>query len=525
MPVAVLTTISVGIVGIFALHDGDGHRHAAGSIAQPARAASVRARVRARQAIRVQIGAAPDSRPVAPGFVGLSIEYHSAPGYFGTPTDPDRVLLQLVRNLTPGQSPVIRFGGDTTDWTWAPTPGVAKPPGIRYTLGPQWMRSVRAAAQALNARLILGVNFESDSRAIAAAESAALLRGVGGVGGAHITGLELGNEPEVYGTLGWYQTPAGVPVPGRPASYDFGAYLRDYANVSSALPRAVPLVGPASGAQRWFSSLGRYLSANPRVRLVTFHRYPLHRCFTASDSPEFPTIANLLAPAASTGPATSLATLAATAHARGIPLRADELNSVSCGGARGVSDTFASALWVLDTLFNMARVGVDGVNIHTFHKAIYEPFAVSERAGRWSAQVKPLYYGLLMFAQAAPPGARLLPAVYHGPATLRIWSTRARDGQTRVVLINDSRRRPATVAVRPPGGPAANTGATAIRLRAPAATATAGVTLGGQSFDASTDTGTLSGAVRSFTLRPLQGSFVVRLPPATATLVVIGATS
>jgi hypothetical protein len=500
-------------VGIFGLLDGARERHRAIPAAQPAIP---------RQAIRVQIGATPDSRPVAPGFVGLSIEYHSAPGYFGTPTDPDRVFLQLVRNLAPGQSPVIRFGGDTTDWTWAPTPGVAKPPGIRYTLGPEWMQSTRAAAQALNARLILGVNFESDSRAIAAAESAAFLRGVGRP---YIAGLELGNEPEVYGTLGWYQTPAGAPVPGRPASYDFNDYLRDYATVSSALPRAVPLVGPASGAQQWFSSLGRYLSANPRVRLVTYHRYPLHRCYTPPDSPDFPTIANLLAPAASSGPATSLAGMVATAHARGIPFRADELNSVSCGGARGVSDRFASALWVLDTLFNMARVGVDGVNIHTFHKAIYEPFAVSERAGRWSAQVKPLYYGLLMFAQAAPPGARLLPAAYRGPATLRVWSTRARDGRTRVVLINDSRRRSVTVAVRPPDTAAATIGAAGTLLRAPHAGAGAGVSLGGQSFGASTDTGALSGAARSFTLRPVQGSFVVRLPPASATLVVVGATS
>ncbi len=253
----------------------------------------------------------------------------------------------------------------------------------------------------------------------------------------------------MYGSLGWYQTPAGVPVPGRPAGYGFTAYLRDYARVSRAVPRGVPLVGPASGASRWLAGLGRYLRANPRVRLVTFHRYPLHRCFTARNSPEFPTIANLLAPAAATGPATSLAAAVATAHARGIPFRVDELNSVSCGGAHGVSDTFASALWALDTLFNMARVGVDGVNIHTFHKAIYEPFAVSERAGRWSAEVKPMYYGLLMFAEAAPPGARLLPVAYRAPATLRIWSTRARDGRVRVVLINDSRSRPATVAVRP----------------------------------------------------------------------------
>lgn len=424
-----------------------------------------------------------------------------------------------MRNLTPGQSPVLRFGGDTTDWTWAPTPGVAKPGGIRYTLGPGWMRSTGAAARALGARLILGVNFESDSRAIVAAESAALLRGVGR---RYVAGLELGNEPEVYGTLGWYQTPAGVPVPGRAASYDFASYLRDYAAVRRALPRGIPLVGPASGSPQYLAGLSQYLRANPQVRLATFHRYPLHRCFTARNSPAFPTIANLLAPAAAAGPATSLAGAVAAAHARGIPLRADELNSVSCGGARGVSDTFASALWGLDTLFNMVRVGVDGVNIHTFHKAIYAPFAVSAHAGRWSARVRPLYYGLLMFTEAAPPGSRLLPTTYRAPSTLRIWSTRAPDGRVRVVLINDSRRRPTTVVVRPPGGAPRDAIATGTRLRAPHADAKAGVTIGGRSFGVTTATGTLSGAAHTFSLHSAGDGFVVRLPPATATLLVVG---
>lgn len=425
-----------------------------------------------------------------------------------------------MRNLTPGQSPVIRFGGDTTDWTWAPTPGVAKPPGIRYTLDNAWMRSTQAMAAVLNARLILGVNLEADSRRIAAAEAAALLRGVGR---RHVAGLELGNEPEVYRTLGWYATPAGAGVPGRPPSYGFGPYLRDYAGISAALPHTVALVGPASGSARWLSGLERYLRANPRVRLATFHRYPLHRCFTARSAPEFPTISHLLAPAAASGPATSLAQAVAVAHDRGIPLRADELNSVSCGGARGVSDTLASALWVLDTLFNMARVGVDGVNIHTFHKAIYEPFAVADHGGRWSAQVRPLYYGLLMFARSAPPGSRLLASTTApgAPHTLRVWSDRARDSTVRVVLINDSRRRPVTVAVRPPGGATASGRTTLTRLRASHADARSGVTLGGRSFGPATRTGILAGHALTTALRAVQGRFVVRLPPASATLIAI----
>jgi hypothetical protein len=497
-------------------------------------------------AVRVDVASTPVSRPVPPGFIGLSIEYRSAQYYFGSdPAAPNPLFISLLRQLTSGQSPVIRLGGDTTDWTWWRTPGVSKPPGIRYTLGSHWVQATRAAAQVLGARLILGINFESDSAAIARKEAGALLNGLGRN---HIAGFELGNEPEAYGTLGWYENAAGVGVPGRPAAYNFAAYLRDYHRVSAALPTGVPLVGPASGAGQWLTGLGRYLQANPRARLVTYHRYPLHRCFTPRNSPDYPTIPNLLAPVASSGPADSLQQVVDVAHAHGRPLRADELNSVSCGGARRVSDTFASALWALDTLFHMARVGVDGVNIHTFRNAVYEPFAFSHSGGRWTARVRPMYYGLLLFARAAPPGARLLattttaappkrpgPAVATraGPAVatravppgLRVWATRAPDGRARVVLINDSLHHSVTTAVQPPPGPTSTAGATVATaevLRAPRAGARRGITIAGQSFGSKTTTATLAGSLHQRTLRTVQGRFVVRLRPASAVLLTIG---
>ena len=398
-------------------------------------------------AIQVNVGAAAVGRPVPDGFVGFSLEYRSAQDYFGTgPGQVNPLFVSLVGQLNPEQSPVLRIGGDTTDWTSWGTPGVATPVGIRYTIGPAWAQAAAAAAQALNARLILGINLEADSRTIAATEASSLLTGIGSP---YVAGFELGNEPEVYGRLPWYLTPKGRPVLGRPRSYGFSAYLRDEASVSAALPPSVPLVGPASGSSVWLAGLHRYLVANPRVRLVTFHSYPLDQCFTPRSSPDYPTITNLLAPAASSGLAARLAPAVAVAAARGIPFRVDELNSVACGGTRGVSDTFASALWVLDTLFNLARVGVVGVNIHTFQNAIYQPFAFADVNGEWSAQVTPLYYGLLMFTRAAPPGSRLLATMFRAPATLRVWATKAPTGQLHVVLINDSHRSMA-VSVRAP---------------------------------------------------------------------------
>jgi hypothetical protein len=51
------------------------------------------------------------------------------------------------------------------------------------------------------------------------------------------------------------------------------------------------------------------------------------------------------------------------AHSHGLLLRIDEMNSLSCGADNRISDAFVSALWAVDALFEMARVGVDGVNI------------------------------------------------------------------------------------------------------------------------------------------------------------------
>ena len=87
----------------------------------------------------------------------------------------------------------------------------------------------------------------------------------------------------------------------------------------------------------------------------------------------------------------SVARYVTLAHAHGIGLRIDELNSVSCGGARGVSDTFTSALWALDAAFQMARVGVDGVNIHTAPNGINQVFFFHHLSGGWIGSVRPLY--------------------------------------------------------------------------------------------------------------------------------------
>jgi Glycosyl hydrolase family 79 C-terminal beta domain len=455
-------------------------------------------------------------RPVPPAFVGLSIETTALEAYAGRdPSAIDPVFEQLVRNLAPGQQPVLRIGGDSTDRTWWPVPGISRPPGAVYSLNNRWAGVARALADGLGARLIIGINLEADSPTLAAAEARSL---IAGIGRRRIEALEIGNEPELYSSFPWYRKPDGTAVPGRPPGYDFSAFTGDFSRVAAALP-PVPLAGPAIGSFSWIDDLPRFVAAEPRLAVLTFHRYALKVC-APRDSSKYPTVGNLLSDSASAGLADSVAPFLAVARARGLTVRIDELNAVaSCGLPAPLSTTFAPSLWALDTLFQLARVGVDGVNIHTWPGNNHHLFTFQRVRGKWQAFVEPEYYGVLMFVQAAPPGARLLKLAGLPPGPVRAYATLAPDRRIRVVLINQDINHVRLLAVRLSGPGRV---ATLERLQAPSVDASTGVTLGGQSFGPETRTGLLAGPERDLVVAPTAGRYVVRLPPASAAMLTFG---
>ncbi|HEY5317293.1 MAG TPA: hypothetical protein VIJ20_04895, partial [Solirubrobacteraceae bacterium] len=354
-----------------------------------------------------------------PGFVGLSLEYRALLSYLGTtPGAIDPVFVRLLRNLTPGQAPVLRIGGDSTDWTWWPVAGMRRPPGITYDLTPDWLAVARALAREANAHYILGINLEADSKAIETAEAHALLSGIGR---RYVTALELGNEPELYSKLGWYRLGMTF-VPGRPASYDFQGFIREFSEFRNAISPS-PIAGPSTGSYWWLSHLAEFLTAEPSLRLVTVHSYWLNKCLSSPALSGYPTVPNLLNPHPTSRLTRRMARFTSIAHAHHVPLRIDEMNSVTCGGEHGVSDVFASSLWALNALFEAMSDGVDGVNIHTFPGTANQLFGFAQTKGQWSATVRPEYYGLLMFAQAAPPGAKLLKLVQQHTGHVRAWAT------------------------------------------------------------------------------------------------------
>jgi hypothetical protein len=401
----------------------------------------------------------------------------------------------------------------STDKTWWPVAGVKRPPGVNYSLTKSRLAVIKALADAVDAHLTMGINLEADSRRLAAAEGRAIVGGIG----PRLAALELGNEPELYGNqnFGWYVRD-GQNVTGRPPTYDFPDFTRDFSTIAAGLP-PVPLAGPASGAHRWLDELGWFTAAEPRVRVVTVHRYPLQACYIAPADPKFPTIARLLSPVASRALAGGVEPYLAVAHQRHLAFRIDEMNNVSCGNPPGVPNTFAMALWAIDVLFADAQVGVDGVNIHTYPSAVYQLFRFKQSNSNWQAFVEPEYYGLLMFSQAAPPGARLLRTT-GGTADVRVWATRDPRGSIRVVLINDDTSSGHLVSIHIAG---AHGPATIERLQAPGAAATDGVTLGGQSFGESTDTGLLPSQRTPSAVVAATGKYVVRMPRASAALLTL----
>jgi hypothetical protein len=451
----------------------------------------------------LHVTATPVGPAVPSGFLGLSTEYKGLAAYTGNSTTVNHPFAQLVENLNPGGRPVLRIGGDSTDWTWWPVAGMHKPGGIRFSLGARYLAAAKALIRELNGRYIFGIQFEADSRRIAATEASQI---VSRVGRSNIDALELGNEPELYHAFAWYRTASGQRVYGRSSSYTPQVYNRDWRSIASAISGA-PVAGPSSGGPEWLNALGGFVRSEPRLRLVTIHAYPTKKCgSTPVQASQFFQSASLQ------GLANSIGGYVRTARSRHLPLRVDEMNSISCGGQGNLSPAFAPALWAVDFLPRVVRAGATGVNFHTTPGSWQGLIDVSHAGGTWKVKVQPEYYGLMMFAQAAPAGSRMLHIGGTAIRGIDVWAARTRDGHIHVILVNKTRNGH-TVRLGVDGSKDAP--GTVIRLRARGLYAKSGTTLGGQRVAQAT--GQLTGRSKASQVKPSGGAYPVFVPGYSAT--------
>ncbi|MBV9259139.1 MAG: fibronectin type III domain-containing protein [Ktedonobacteraceae bacterium] len=433
-------------------------------------------------------------------FIGLSYEANLlAKSWF----DPSRGnLTSLLQTLSKHGS--LRVGGNTVDRDvfWQPG-GLPVPSWAQTVVTPADIDRLANLARASNWKVRLAVNLghlDANSIANEAQYASSSL-------GSYLEDLECGNEPNDYAHNGL-----------RGPSYDYMQYKADFATCAKAIGNAAPIAGPdTTGA--FISNFAQ--DEHSAVDLITQHAYTLSNC---SGNPG--TATDLLSPASATKEVNQIIPTLNAANAQHLPLRMDETNSVSCGGADGVSNVYASALWAVDDMLLIAQHGVAGVNFHgTLGQCgvsingktnLYTPLCASSatdlQQNVFTAQ--PVYYGMLLVGLLG--SGQFLPVTLSTSNNITAYALRGDDGKTRVVVIEKDAPSAKAIALTLHDGNSNGT-AQVLNLTGPSLTAHQGIEIQGATVDRN----------GRFTPRSPDrvqghnGTYSIRLKPGSAALITL----
>lgn len=403
--------------------------------------------------VRIQVDPQYVVGRISPDFIGFGYETSAVAqsNYFSA---GNTTLVRLYRNLS--QHGLIRIGGNISDHTRYEPDGVAtvQTESNVTVINRHNLEELAGFVRATGWRVMWGLNLGTGSREAAVLEAQA----VSEVLGDHLQSFEIGNEVDIHGryTLKYH---------------DFDGYYSNYlaykASIRAALPSA-NFSGPDSANNLpWVLKFAT--NEGKDISFLTHHYY---RAGAKTPSATIENLLNLDEEWSG-----RLLRLQAISRESGVPFRINEVNSFYGGGKAGVSDTFTSALWVLDFMYQIASYGGDGVNMETDINQLgwishYSP-VIHDQEG--NCQVQPEYYGMLAFALTGG-GYLLKTTVYKGAViNLTAHTTRNAAGTLWVTLVNKDLSRDAEVAVALAG----YTKTEAFRLDARAITSTNQVLLSG----------------------------------------------
>jgi hypothetical protein len=412
-------------------------------------------------------------RAIPASFLGVSTEYWTLPLWESHGKLPARVLSLLQ---VPGDGRLIlRIGGDSSQRTfWVKSTRGA--PTWTYLLTPQWFAQTRQLVARTGARVILDLNTItgtlSDAEGLVRAAESRLPRG-------SIIGFEIGNESDLYLRDYWLDTidhpwadAAVAPAAITASDYarQFAAYAAEVRRVAPGVPLLGPTIGNSLYSERWIRTL--LADPHPGLGTVSGHWYPYSGC-ARPGRPSYPSIAKLMDGNVAANMARGMAPVLRVIHRMGLKFRLTELNSVTCGGLRGVSNTFATALWTPDALFRLLGAGVDGINIHVREDAVNQAFAIR----KFGLQAQPLLYGMLLFDRMLGPDSQLVRVhlAAHRVRHFDVYAVRVAHDVLHVLAIDKSGSAVRLDLVLP-----ATADATVQRLLAPSVSARYGVSLDGQ---------------------------------------------
>ena len=415
---------------------------------------------------------------ISRSFMGLSIEWGLVDRLLTRKYGRQKTMIRLLNMLgRENGPPVLRIGGNSQDEAAFDLSGErGLPKFVHINISPRTLERLAEVSKATGCRLIIGLNLAVNRPALAA-KLVRECRKI--IGDKHILAYEIGNEPDFFRRFGgiWKKD-------------NFKLYLRRWNRYDRAINALLAagrphIEGPAFGGG-WNRQIPNFIKRlHQKLNVVGLHRYALGAPVKNPESPEFASIPNLLKNSSAKGFVRLVGPIMRTAAVYHLPVRYTEMNSAWGGGKLGVSDTFASALWCTDTLFEIANAGLTGVNIHLSEGldqfgGYYGPVYFKRHQ---PLRVRPMFYGMLLFANAIAGRSELINVhIKQGQqweGEVNIWAVRAGKHTVRVVIINKNMKRKCLVRIDARGARTI----TEYRLWSPAMNSVYGLRLRGQSFD------------------------------------------
>jgi Glycosyl hydrolase family 79 C-terminal beta domain len=429
-----------------------------------------------------------------PEFIGLSFEMEkvlpeSNGKYYFSPEN--KPLIAIFKTLGIKS---LRVGGNTADRPTIKVPSKAD------------LDSLFAFAKAADVKIIFTLRMREGDPKVAADLAKYIMDHYK----SDLTCFAIGNEPNVF-------------AKEYPAYRDlWKSYMETIVAPGSAPDAKFCGPGATPGKTAWAKDFATDLGDSGRVVLITQHDYPGGSARTVTDAAGARD--KMLSPAWVKGYEKFYAKFVPAAKAKNLPFRLEEANSFFNGGAKDVSDTFASALWALDYAYWWAMQEANGINFHTGDKVAaggqntsckYAAFLTAP--GGYSAC--PIAYGLKAFDLTGR--GRLMPLDFASNADGINLTAYAVSGQNNILFItlinkeHGSNAREANISIAPGG---TWNKADTMSLTAPKGdvSTTSGVTLGGAEIK--TD-GSWQGTWTPLANPPDSGNFTIKVPAATAVVI------
>ena len=368
--------------------------------------------------LTVPSSAAGASIPHSPSFSSFSFEPAFWVEFFGHASTPNELTFRLLDLIHEhGGRPIIRPGGITMDSmifnasagdpvrTTSPSGGV-----YRTTVGPAYYESWSNFPN--GTKFVSTLNFGNDSLGIARDMAVASVKYQRNL----VEYFELGNEPTNYPSTRWGNSTA--------------AYVSQWKNWTAAIDAAVNQTAPNKyGSERWWASSATTDESGLNVRPADIipagvdsadqvAEYSIHSYAFSTCDPEraaLATISNILNHTGLTDYAdTEIVPSAQAALDSGSRWVIGEFNSISCSGNPNVSDTFAQALWVIDSELIYAVRNASSCQLHQGATLVFQS---SDQVNTAGGNGTPGFstYDMLYPRDSSRGAARVLPS-FAGPA-------------------------------------------------------------------------------------------------------------